>query len=146
MAYRHLLNAVGIQSEEVISEEMNHCWNYVRLNEKWYHVDVTYDDPVVTSGAAGQDMISRFMNSLEKDIHKWMDSMSIKIVSRNAVSHENFLMSDARARETKHYGWKIRGGLPPATDTRYDKRSIWSPKNLNRHLSPHPGRGTLKKH
>lgn len=122
MAYRYLLNAVGIQSEEIISEEMNHCWNYVQLNGKWYHVDVTYDDPVFSSGITGQDAVSRFLDSSVTALNKWMNSIINKRVGRNGVSHENFLMSDVRARETRHYGWKTRG-LPEAMDTRYDNRS-----------------------
>ena len=60
MAYRYLLNAVGIQSEEIISKEMNHCWNYVQLNGKWYHLDVTYDDPDFSTGITGRDAFQRF--------------------------------------------------------------------------------------
>ena len=44
MAYRYLLNKAGIVSEEIESDPMNHCWNYVLLNGRWYHVDVTWDD------------------------------------------------------------------------------------------------------
>ena len=44
MAYRYLLNKAGIVSEEIESDSMNHCWNYVLLNGRWYHVDVTWDD------------------------------------------------------------------------------------------------------
>lgn len=25
----------------------NHAWNYVQINEKWYAVDCTWDDPVI---------------------------------------------------------------------------------------------------
>ncbi len=27
-----------------------HVWNYVQLNEKWYHLDLTWDDPVTNNG------------------------------------------------------------------------------------------------
>ena len=93
MAYRLLLKRVGIESEEVLSDAMNHCWNYVRLGDSWYHVDVTWDDPVFAGPRPSDDTVSR----------------------------ENFLMSDGRARETKHHDWNIRG-LPEAVDTSYDGR------------------------
>ena len=25
-------------------------WNYVRINEKWYAIDVTWDDPIIADG------------------------------------------------------------------------------------------------
>lgn len=26
----------------------SHAWNYVQINENWYAVDVTWDDPIIT--------------------------------------------------------------------------------------------------
>ncbi|MDE7178738.1 MAG: InlB B-repeat-containing protein [Lachnospiraceae bacterium] len=50
LAYKYLLSQVGIESYLVTSEKMpdslyNHTWNMVKLNEKYYHVDVAMDDP-----------------------------------------------------------------------------------------------------
>lgn len=28
----------------------NHAWNYVQVNGKWYDIDVTWDDPVISGG------------------------------------------------------------------------------------------------
>lgn len=54
-AFQYLMNEVGIENTIVIGEGTNskgkkesHAWNYVRLNEKWYTVDVTWDDPIIT--------------------------------------------------------------------------------------------------
>ena len=33
---------------KVVSE--NHIWNAVFLDNKWYHLDLTWDDPVVSTG------------------------------------------------------------------------------------------------
>ena len=46
LTYQLLLSEVGIESVAAVSDSMNHAWNYVRLNDQWYHVDVTWDDPV----------------------------------------------------------------------------------------------------
>ena len=32
------------------NETENHAWNYVKLDGKWYAIDVTWDDPVITGG------------------------------------------------------------------------------------------------
>ena len=99
MAYRYLLSRVGIESEEVLSDSMNHCWNYVRLGENWYHVDVTWDDPVYQGRKPDDGQISR----------------------------EYFLLSDEAIRAKEHHDWDVRG-LPPATDTTYDKRDWNRPR------------------
>lgn len=44
-AYSYLLSLVGVDSKIINSEKEEHCWNMVRLSGKWYHVDVTADDP-----------------------------------------------------------------------------------------------------
>lgn len=28
----------------------NHIWNLVKLNDKWYHLDLTWDDPITSTG------------------------------------------------------------------------------------------------
>lgn len=45
-AYGILLEKVGIPVKYADSVKMNHMWNVIKLNGKWYHVDVTWDDPV----------------------------------------------------------------------------------------------------
>ena len=43
------LDHYKIPNFKVISE--NHIWNAVYLNGKWYHLDLTWDDPVVSNGS-----------------------------------------------------------------------------------------------
>ena len=43
-AYMYLLDRVGIKNEFCSSEQLNHIWNIVYINNKPYHVDVTWDD------------------------------------------------------------------------------------------------------
>ena len=93
IAFRYLLLLAGIESREIVSDVMHHCWNYVRLGKNWYHVDVTFDNPVVEGATAGT---SKYM------------------------SHEFFLLSDAAlVAKGKHHDWK-RQNLPSATDTQFD--------------------------
>ena len=92
MAYRHLLNAVGIVSDVAVSVKDSHVWNYVRMGGNWYHIDVTYDDPICI-GRAQQNI---------------------------KISHKHFLMSDAKALKTGHHAWNVHG-LPAAKDKHYDE-------------------------
>lgn len=41
-----VMNELGIETSVASSDSMQHIWNLVKLNGKWYHVDVTWDDPV----------------------------------------------------------------------------------------------------
>ena len=91
MAYRYLLDQLGIKSEEIVSEKMEHCWNYVRIGGNWYHVDVTWDDPVYQG----------------------------RKPSDGPISHEHFLLSDSAIQAKKHHSWNLRG--PEADDKKFDR-------------------------
>ena len=43
------LEDMGIKSYKISSE--NHVWNAVYLNNAWYHLDITWDDPITTDGS-----------------------------------------------------------------------------------------------
>ncbi len=45
-AYIYLLRRVGMESYICRSQKLGHAWNIVKVDGKWYHVDVTWDDPV----------------------------------------------------------------------------------------------------
>lgn len=56
-AFQYLMNEIGIENTIVIgtgtnskNQTENHAWNYVKLNNQWYAVDVTWDDPIITGG------------------------------------------------------------------------------------------------
>lgn len=39
----------GINNYKIASD--NHVWNYVYVNDNWYHLDLTWDDPITTNGS-----------------------------------------------------------------------------------------------
>ena len=43
------LEDLNIKSYKIASE--NHVWNAVNLNNLWYHLDLTWDDPITTDGS-----------------------------------------------------------------------------------------------
>lgn len=43
-AYSLLMNRLGIQTTVVTNITLNHAWNKIKIGEKWYTVDVTWDD------------------------------------------------------------------------------------------------------
>lgn len=56
-ALKYLLDGLGIESTLVIGKgtnsvgnSENHAWNYVKIDESWYAIDATWDDPVIMGG------------------------------------------------------------------------------------------------
>lgn len=48
LAYKYLLETIfGIPTELVVSNSMNHAWNKVLIDGHYYHVDITWNDPIV---------------------------------------------------------------------------------------------------
>ena len=78
-----LLTDAGIKSEIVIGDAGNehHAWNMVYLNDKWYHLDATWDDP------KGMNIISHaYFNISDDEISK--DHSWIKDHTRTAADDD----------------------------------------------------------
>ena len=99
LTYKYLLNQVGIDCYMVTSNSMNHAWNMIVLDGKYYQVDVTWDDPV--------------WDKIGQSVHTYM-------FCSDAV------FQDANHQ---HYDWYVTSGGEvvdyQATDTRYDN-AFWT--------------------
>jgi len=73
-AYGMLLDKVGISHYPVLSTEMDHAWNLIQLDGEWYHVDVTWDDPV---GGEEQHLYFGLTDELMGKDHTWDDPDSL---------------------------------------------------------------------
>lgn len=47
-AFAIIMNHLGIENYKISNAK--HVWNYVKLDNKWYHIDLTWDDPVTNDG------------------------------------------------------------------------------------------------
>ncbi|MCM1568489.1 MAG: fibronectin type III domain-containing protein [Roseburia sp.] len=45
-AFQDLMNRLDVPCELVTSRSLNHAWNMVLIGKDWYHVDVTWNDPI----------------------------------------------------------------------------------------------------
>lgn len=99
LAYKLILqDYLGIDCEIVLSDSQNHSWNYVKIDGKWYHVDLTGGDGT----------------------YQFYDGKSYDVFSK--VCHDNFLMSDKKCKEVSglHRSWKVIGDCGAAKSTLYD--------------------------
>jgi transglutaminase/protease-like cytokinesis protein 3 len=54
---KYLLDALDIESVLIVGTATNsenktedHAWNYVNIDDKWYAIDTTWDDPIIIGG------------------------------------------------------------------------------------------------
>lgn len=94
LAYGILMEKVGIPVQYVSSDEMSHMWNLIKIGGKWYHVDVTWDDPV--------------------DANDSLDQYGL-------VKHNNFLCSSAKMKKNGHSGFDTTLSDSTKYDNKYWK-------------------------
>lgn len=58
-SFRYIMEKIGVQCVLVSGTAKNpegrtetHAWNYIQIDDKWYAVDVTWDDPVIIGGGS----------------------------------------------------------------------------------------------
>jgi hypothetical protein len=71
-AFNIFMTLLGIDSKYVVGtgDGVNHAWNLVKLDNKWYQVDVTWDDPVPDNGEISYNYFLVTDSQMAKD-HKW---------------------------------------------------------------------------
>ncbi len=86
LAYNTLLRRCGIEAKYVSSQVMDHGWSIIKLDDAWYHVDVTWDDPT--------DVMRQFDGQQLVQTSQTVGDMP------SYVQHDFFLLSDTAIRAT----------------------------------------------
>lgn len=95
LAFRELAQQLGLSCEIISSSSLEHAWNLVKIDGSYYHVDVTWNDPV-------DDRIGRAR-------HQYF------------MKSTNYFKSETGGH-LKEADWQITGGLSEtvASETKYD--------------------------
>lgn len=78
------LEDMEIKSYKISSE--NHVWNAVNLNNSWYHLDLTWDDPITTDGSNILEynfflITTSELNELENEQHNYDKNVYNELVN-----------------------------------------------------------------
>jgi len=76
--FRLFMNLMGINCITQTGEANGggHAWNMVMLDEEWYHVDVTWDDPIADRDILRYDYFNITDKQMSKD-HTWVPTKGI---------------------------------------------------------------------
>lgn len=85
-AYQYAMRSYGIPTSVVTSDDACHAWNIVKIRGKWYHVDVTWDDPIKGGSATDEP------GAVNHDYVLLSTSTLLKKSSRDA-SRKDFVIS-----------------------------------------------------
>ena len=102
----YLLKQAGIPCSIASSANINHAWNVVKIHGNWYHIDVTWDDPV--------------WDVPGKSLHRYFLVSFPTMNTLTAEAHNNKDRSDMVI--------SVRGGetYTAATDTTYESGKFWN--------------------
>ena len=101
----YLLKKAGLSCAIASSQNINHAWNIVKLNGKWYHIDATWDDPVWDM--PGRSLHTYFLVSF--------DTMNKNTLTNHTKDRTDMVVS-AQWGDT----------YTSATDTTYESGKFWN--------------------
>ena len=108
LAYMHLLDRMGIETKFIPSTELNHAWNAVKLDNEWYHIDLTWDDEADKNGSHIFFLLSD--KKMQERGHKSWEH----VVDCNSNKYENgyiFNTSGFTTTYKKGYFWYMKDGV-----------------------------------
>lgn len=100
LAFKHVMNSIGIDCLFVASDSMQHAWNLVKVDGKWYHIDLTWDDPVADRYAQVQHT------------YALLSSAAIENMPEPYSNHNGFDLGEITADSDKYDSapWRTNSG------------------------------------
>lgn len=111
LAYKLLMGRVGAPCGTVASSNLNHMWNIIQIDGEWYHVDVTWDDPVADQIGRSRHLYFCFSDEKNKTIggenpHCSNDMIyEPKVAASSTKYDEYYWIDNNRAFAPVHEKW-----------------------------------------
>ena len=74
---------VGTTSEDIKAESDGHVWNVVKIDDKWLHIDLTWDDPVTNPPSSSKNYLLHTYSLITSEELKEADSGKVAIQTHN---------------------------------------------------------------
>lgn len=114
-ALQLLFACVGIESKFVVgtADGVDHAWNLVKLDDRWYHLDATWDDPIPD---LGEKVVHTYFNVTDEIMmqnHTWNQSNYPKAYSMEAnyYKRQSAYFYDFDSYKTKAYYNMVDRGI-----------------------------------
>lgn len=104
-AFQFLMQNLGVECGRVhgssaskITGEVSHVWNYIRLPDGYYFIDVTWDDPILNGGSESNNLSHSYF---------CLDLQEIRMTHR--ISSEQFIprLYGTRYNYYRYRGWYV---------------------------------------
>ena len=106
-AYKLLLDRLNINSIIVTSDSMNHAWNMIKINNNWYHADLTWDDAAPDSkGLVRHTYFLRSDNEMKNEYehYGWVYSTG-SVPSATSTAFSNWFMHNIDSEAVYNSGY-----------------------------------------
>ena len=85
-AFMLVCNRAGLTADMALSDDMVHAWNFVKIGDEYYHLDITWNDSASEAG-------------LNYDGRSFLDV-------KGFASHKYFVKSDDEMLNLDHHSWE----------------------------------------
>ncbi|MFA5659407.1 MAG: transglutaminase domain-containing protein [Oscillospiraceae bacterium] len=99
--FQLFMDIIGVECLTVHStanDNEEHAWNMVRLDGRWYHVDVTWDDPIPDNGEKPVFSYFNVTDEIMKAQHQWDSS---KFPRADSTAYNYHVMSGLIAEDQR---------------------------------------------